>query len=104
MKEHLDEKYIDLDSLDDGQLMAHYFRNFDLDKDGKVDALEMYKYIRKMNRERIEKRAYSGKIDIFYKTHQRTTTTLTMTTRPLPKTSRPSTTSSATTTRTTTAS
>ena len=51
MKEHMEERYVDLDSLDEPQLMAQYFRNFDLDKNGKIDGLEMLKSIVKMQRE-----------------------------------------------------
>ena len=52
LKAHLggpEAEYINLDSLDEPQLMAQYFRNFDLDKDGKVDGLEMLKAIHRMN-------------------------------------------------------
>ena len=49
MKEHLEEEYISLDSLDNTQLMAQYFRNFDLDKNGQIDALELMKSLHRMN-------------------------------------------------------
>ena len=49
MKEHLDEEYIDLDSMTEPQLMAQYFRTFDLDKNGKIDGLEMLKAMLKMD-------------------------------------------------------
>lgn len=49
MKAHISEDYINLDSLDEPQLMAQYFRNFDLDKNGKLDGLEMLKAIHRMN-------------------------------------------------------
>ena len=52
MKEHGHgqvEAWVDLDSLDEPKLMAQYFRNFDLDKNGRVDGLELLKSIQKMN-------------------------------------------------------
>jgi Ca2+-binding EF-hand superfamily protein len=48
MKEHVEEQYIDLDSMDEPQLMAQYFRNFDLDRNGKIDGLELLKSMQKM--------------------------------------------------------
>ncbi len=48
MKEHTKEEYVDLDSMNDAQLMAHYFRTFDLDKNGKIDGLELLKSMQKM--------------------------------------------------------
>ena len=49
MKAHLDEDYIDLDSMTEPQLMAQYFRTFDLDKNGRIDGLEMLKAMMRMN-------------------------------------------------------
>ena len=52
LKEHISEDYIDLDSMTEPQLMAQYFRTFDLDKNGKIDGLEMLKAMLKMNGKR----------------------------------------------------
>lgn len=49
MKEHLKEEYISLDTLDEPQLLAQYFRTFDLDKNGRVDGLELMKALHIMN-------------------------------------------------------
>ena len=43
------EAWVDLDSMDEPKLMATYFRNFDLDKNGRIDGLELLKSIQKMN-------------------------------------------------------
>jgi len=50
LREHIKESpYLDLDSMDEPQLMATYFRTFDLDKSGKIDGLEMLKATLKMD-------------------------------------------------------
>ena len=49
MKEHMKEEFLDLDEMTEPQLMATYFRNFDLDKNGRIDGLEMLKAIYLMN-------------------------------------------------------
>ncbi len=51
MKEHLDEEYIDLDSMTEPQLMAQYFRTFDMDKNGRIDGLELMKTMLRMDSE-----------------------------------------------------
>ena len=51
MKAHLTEEYVDLDSMTEPQLMAQYFRSFDLDKNGRIDGLEMLKAMMKNNGE-----------------------------------------------------
>ena len=51
MKEQLEEEFLDLDAMDNEQLLFTYFRTFDLDKDGKIDGLEMMKAILRMNSE-----------------------------------------------------
>ncbi len=51
MKEHNEEAFVDLDSMTEPQLMAQYFRTFDLDKSGRIDGLEMLKAVVKMNSE-----------------------------------------------------
>merc|ERR1719288_737266 len=45
------EAWVDLDSMDEPRLMATYFRNFDLDKNGRIDGLELLKSMQKMNEE-----------------------------------------------------
>ena len=49
MKEHLEEAYLDLDEMTEPQLLAQYFRTFDLDKSGRIDGLELMKAMLKMN-------------------------------------------------------
>ncbi len=52
MKEHVakdEEGFMDLDSMTEPQLMATYFRSFDLDKNSKIDGLEMLKAMLKMD-------------------------------------------------------
>ena len=34
------EAWVDLDSMDEPKLMATYFRNFDLDKNGRIDGVK----------------------------------------------------------------
>ena len=43
------EAWVDLDSMDEPKLMATYFRNFDLDKNGRIDGLELLKSMQRMN-------------------------------------------------------
>lgn len=61
MKEHLKEEYISLDTLDEPQLLAQYFRTFDLDKNGRVDGLELMKALHIMNGKQL---CRSGKREI----------------------------------------
>lgn len=49
MKAHNKEKYVDVDNLSQPQLIMQHFRNFDLDKNGKIDGLEILKAAANMN-------------------------------------------------------
>ena len=49
MKEHNHEKYVNVEQLSENQVLAQYFRNFDLDKNGVVDGLEILKSIHKQS-------------------------------------------------------
>ncbi len=64
MKEHVQEAYVDLDEMTEPQLMAQYFRSFDLDRNGRIDGLEMLKAILRMNSEHAEDRPAATEEDI----------------------------------------
>jgi hypothetical protein len=50
MKAHNKEKdYVKIDELSQPQLIMQHFRNFDLDKNGKIDGLEILKAAANMN-------------------------------------------------------
>ena len=49
MKAHNKEKYVNVDELSQPQLIMQHFRNFDLDKNGKIDGLEILKAAANMN-------------------------------------------------------
>ena len=49
MKAHNKESYVKVDELSQPQLIMQHFRNFDLDKNGKIDGLEILKAAANMN-------------------------------------------------------
>lgn len=49
MKAHNKEKYVNVDELSQPQLIMQHFRNYDLDKNGKIDGLEILKAAANMN-------------------------------------------------------
>ena len=49
MKHHNREEYVDVDKLSQPQLIMQHFRNFDLDKNGYIDGLEILKAAIRMN-------------------------------------------------------
>ena len=49
MKAHNQEKYVNVDELSQPQLIMQHFRNFDLDKNGYIDGLEILKSAIRMN-------------------------------------------------------
>jgi len=51
MKAHNKESYVKVDELSQPQLIMQHFRNFDLDKNGKIDGLEILKAAANMNAE-----------------------------------------------------
>jgi len=51
MKHHNREEYVDVDKLSQPQLIMQHFRNFDLDKNGYIDGLEILKAAIRMNEE-----------------------------------------------------
>ena len=51
MKQHNKEKFVDVDQLSQPQLIMQHFRNYDLDKNGKIDGLEILKAVAEMNGE-----------------------------------------------------
>merc|ERR1711983_613325 len=51
MKSHNKEKHVNIDDLSQPQLIMQHFRNYDLDKNGKIDGLELLKAALIMNDE-----------------------------------------------------
>ena len=49
MKSHNKEKHVNIDDLSQPQLIMQHFRNYDLDKNGKIDGLELLKAALIMN-------------------------------------------------------
>ena len=49
LKSHVHEEYIDVDQLSEPQMIMQHFRNYDLDKNGNIDGLEILKAAHKMN-------------------------------------------------------
>ena len=49
MKEHEKEEFVDFSKMTQGQIIMHHFRQFDQNKDGKVDGLEIFKKIQREN-------------------------------------------------------
>ena len=49
MKSHNKEQYLNVDDLSQPQLIMQHFRLFDLDKNGKIDGLEILKAAANMN-------------------------------------------------------
>ena len=49
MKSHNKENYVNIDDLSQPQLIMQHFRNYDLDKNGKIDGLELLKAALIMN-------------------------------------------------------
>ena len=49
MKEHEKDEFVDFSKMTQGQIIMHHFRQFDQNKDGKVDGLEIFKKIQREN-------------------------------------------------------
>ena len=49
MKAHNKEAYVKVEELSQPQLIMQHFRNFDLDKNGKIDGSEILKAAANMN-------------------------------------------------------
>ncbi len=49
LKKHTNEQYVKVEELSQPQLIMQQFRNFDLDKNGKIDGLELLKAAAQMN-------------------------------------------------------
>ena len=45
MKQHEKEEYVDFSKMSQPQIIMHHFRQFDHNKDGRVDGLEILKQI-----------------------------------------------------------
>merc|ERR1712198_229833 len=63
MKEHEKDEFVDFSKMTQGQITMHHFRQFDQNKDGKVDGLEIFKKIQRENEEHESKQP---------QTHQKT--------------------------------
>jgi hypothetical protein len=48
MKSHINEEYINADTLDDNSLLMQYFRQYDTDHNMKLDGLELMKAMARM--------------------------------------------------------
>ena len=46
MKQHTKEEYVDFSKISQAEIAIHHFRQFDLDNNGRVDGLEVFKKIR----------------------------------------------------------
>jgi hypothetical protein len=51
LKSHIHEEYIDVETLSEPQIIMQHFRNYDLDKNGNIDGLEILKAANRMNGE-----------------------------------------------------
>ena len=49
MKQHDKDKYVDFSNMSEDELIMHHFRQFDHDKDDRVDGLEVLKQIKLQN-------------------------------------------------------
>ena len=49
MKQHEQEDYVDFSKMSEAEIIMHHFKQFDHDKDGMVDGLEVLKQIRRQN-------------------------------------------------------
>ena len=47
MKQHTKEEYVDFSKMSQAEIAIHHFRQFDLDDNGRVDGLEVFKKIRR---------------------------------------------------------
>ena len=63
MKAHNKEKYVNVDELSQPQLIMQHFRTFDLDKNGKIDGLEILKAAANMNGKFCQKTFLYYKLD-----------------------------------------
>ena len=52
MKEHEKDDFVDFSKMTQGQIIMHHFRQFDQNKDGRVDGLEIFKKIQRENGKR----------------------------------------------------
>ena len=49
LKSHVHEEYVDVETLSEPQMIMQHFRNYDLDKNGNIDGLEILKAANRMN-------------------------------------------------------
>ena len=49
MKQHEQDDYVDFSKMSESEVIMHHFKQFDHDKDGKLDGLEVLKQIQKQN-------------------------------------------------------
>jgi len=73
MKEHEKDDFVDFSKMTQGQIIMHHFRQFDQNKDGRVDGLEIFKKIQRENEEHQSKQPLThakSKEEIQYDTDQ----------------------------------
>ena len=49
MKQHEQDDYVDFSKMSESEVIMHHFKQFDHDKDGKLDGLEVLKQIQRQN-------------------------------------------------------
>ena len=49
MKQHEKDEYVDFSKMTEAEIIMHHFKQFDHDKDGMVDGLEVLKQIQRQN-------------------------------------------------------
>ena len=56
MQQHEKEDYVDFSKMSEAEIIMHHFKQFDHDKDGMVDGLEVLKQIQRQNGTNFEMR------------------------------------------------
>jgi len=55
MKQHEQDDYVDFSKMSESEVIMHHFKQFDHDKDGKLDGLEVLKQIQRQNEDHNDK-------------------------------------------------
>ena len=65
MKQHDKDKYVDFSNMSEDEIIMHHFQQFDHDKDGMVDGLEVLKQIKIQNgRQPLKQNIHTLKFDV----------------------------------------
>lgn len=67
MKQHTKEKYVDFSKMSQAEIAIHHFRQFDLDDNGRVDGLEVFKKIRMDAAEHGDEQGNNDNLDVYLK-------------------------------------